>query len=338
MIVSKSSTWHLADAISDCQPPSLSRDGYALVDPGAFSDAGELASLCGRMCVPINWGKDFTGLPMLIDLRQCDARQKEWLESALADDLEAQQRFPLFRPRVCGYLETLVSADVVASHLGQQMLVLPIDKSGNRSGSAALWRFFDPRVFANLCWLLDADRFAALTGPISTWLFPWFGNWFELATSPVRITGVNAAERIAGFMRIDIEVWERAQRVALVNQVLARLALPPDISWSQRASVANHIETAVAVAKDRLHWDEREDQARYAEHVVRYGLAFLTHPKLAPYWTLREAQRTPGSWADLAALLTTEEYDVLAQQAMNTVPTLPPANFSNTAALGTRDL
>ncbi|CAB3677269.1 hypothetical protein LMG24238_02429 [Paraburkholderia sediminicola] len=333
MTVSTSTTWRVADAISVCQPPSLSRGGYVLVDPGAFPDAGELASLYGRMCVPTNWGKDFTGLPMLIDLRQCDAGRIEWLESSLSDELDAQQRFPLIQPRVFAFLETLVSADAFAAHLAQQMLVLPIDRTGNRSGSGALWRFFDPRVFANLCWLLDTDQLTALTGPVSTWRFPWFGNWFELAMPVVRIAGVDSAERIAGFARIDIEVWERAQRIALVNQVLARLALSPALHWPQRASVANRIEAALAVAKNRLRWHQPDDQARYAEHVVRCGPAFLNHPKLAPYWTLREAQETPGSWADLAALLTIEESNILAQQAMNIVQTLPPAEFSNTAAL-----
>ncbi|MGO4417097.1 hypothetical protein AB4Z27_29475, partial [Cupriavidus sp. KB_39] len=41
--------------------------------------------------------------------------------------------------------------------------------------------------------------------------------------------------------------WARAQRIALVNQVLARLALPRDLSWAQRAAQAMRIEPDLAV-------------------------------------------------------------------------------------------
>lgn len=337
MTATNRTTWRAAEAISVCQPPALSRGGYLLLDPGAFRDAGDLTPLNGRVCVPTNWSRDFTGLPMLVDLNQCEAPQTAWLESIVSEDHETQRRVPLSQPRVCACLTASGSMDAIASHLAQQMLVLPTDKSGNRSGRGALWRFFDPRVFANLCGLLDPVRLATLTGPVSTWVFPWFGEWFELDTpsDSASLFDMNTREPVAGFTPVDIDVWERAQRIALINQVLAQLALPPGLSWWQRASLAMRIEPALAMAKQRLCWNQPEDQMQYAGHVVRCGSAFLNHPRLAPYWALRDGQNTSGSWADLANLLTTEEYELLAQQAVNITPTLPPADISNTGTLGT---
>jgi len=238
-----------AGAISTCQPPSLFHGGYLLLDPGAFRATEELTPLHGRVCVPTNWSGDLTGLPMLIDLRQCGERQVQWLESIVGEEYEAQQLEPLSRPRICAHLKAPVPVDALASHLANQMLVLPIDKTRNRSGQGALWRFFDPRVFANLCWLLNPDQLAVLLAPVSTWAFPWFGNWFaiDMAANGGSTLDEIPQERIAGFTPIEIDLWARAQRIALVNQVLARLALPRDLSWAQRAAQAMRIEPDLAV-------------------------------------------------------------------------------------------
>jgi Domain of unknown function (DUF4123) len=331
------STWRPAEAISVCQPPSLSNGGYLLLDPGALPDAGQLPSLNARACVPTNWSKDLVGLPVLLDLDQCEADQTEWLTSILSGEHEMQPCVPLARPRVCALLRSSLSMDAIVLRLSQQMLVLPSDESGNRAGRGALWRFFDPRVFANLCWLLDPDQLATLSHPVSTWIFPWFGNWFELnLPTGVPVPDIKTKERVAGFSPINIEVWERAQRIALINQVLARLALPLDLPWWQRASLAMRIEVALVMARDRLRWDQSEDQMRYAEHVMRCGPEFLNHPKLAPYWMLRDKEKTSGGWKDLVALLTALEYDVLEKWPLDISQVLAPAEISNIGTLEMR--
>ncbi len=324
-----------AARVSACQPPLLSDGGYLLLDPSAFVDAGYVASLPSKPCRPTNWGRDAAGLPALLDLAQCDALQKEWLASVISEEHENRRRVPLMHCGVCGHLEAPVASDEIVAHLADRLLVLPVHKSGNRSLSGALWRFFDPRVFANLCWMLEPPNLDALAGPLSRWVFPWFDNWFDFqaAADELRVREVEQEapqrERIGDFARIDVDTWERAQRIPVINQVLARLALPPELSWEQRAAVALRIESALTVAQQRLHWDQREDQVQYAELAVRHGPAFLDHPGLVECWARLEARTVSMSCAEAIALLAPGEYEALSRHALDFFGALPETHSPN---------
>src|SRR5579863_2939108 len=62
--------------ISVCPIPLLPESGYLLIDPGAFSDAGELDFLQPLVCRPTNWSRDTTGLPVVVDLARCGLGQR----------------------------------------------------------------------------------------------------------------------------------------------------------------------------------------------------------------------------------------------------------------------
>lgn len=312
-----------AAPISRCLPPTLTGGGYLLLDPAAFDDGGLVATLNLTWCSPINWGKDLAGLPALVDLARCDAWQKEWLASVLDAEHVIRQSKPLTRTGIGAYIEAPVSLDELAGHLANRLLVLPIHKSGNRSPGGALWRFFDPRVFANLCWMLAPGMLTALTEHVSGWSFPWLNGWFRFDA----VTGHSSVadmeplallqERSDEFTRIDIDVWDRAQRISSINQVLARIDLPAELSWEQQAALAARVESALVAAEHRLHWDQREDRVRYAEYAVRYGPAFLAHPKLSDSWAQLDARTVSMNWAELIALLTPEEHQALASHAVD---------------------
>jgi hypothetical protein len=309
-----------ADRIATCHPPTALEQGYLLIDPGAFPDADQVDSLLPRICKPTNWSRDLAGLPAIVDLARCDAGQREWLASVMSEEHESRKRLPLFRPGVCAYIVAPVEANDLANHVADQLLVLPVDKSGNRSLSGALWRFFDPRVFANLCWMLEPEQLASLVGAASRWSYPWLDEWFEFSTGsdrPAENAQDRAHERVAGLARIDIGLWERAQRIATINQVLARLNLPPELTWHQIVSVATRIEEALVVARLRLHWDSEEDQVLYAQHVARYGPAFQAHVRLVECWAQLETRSAAMSCADVIALLTPEESAALVQHAID---------------------
>ena len=303
--------------ISNCTMPIITEGGYLLLDPIAFSDAVQIAALGGKLCVPTNWSKDLTGLPLIVDLGECEAWQLDWLQELLVAEHETRRHRPLERAGICAYLRATGSLDQLSSHLASQLLVLPTDHNGNRYDGGALWRFFDPRVFANLCWMLEANHIAALAGPMKIWVFPWFDGWFEYEIPVVDGIARRAEQepRIAGFMPIGMDLWQRAQHIALINQVAVRLALPRDLLYPQRAAWAQCIETALVVAANLLHWESHEDQALYAEHSVRHGAAFQEHPKLMSYWTLRKQKKARGNWTELTRLLTDEEHTALISSA-----------------------
>jgi hypothetical protein len=324
-----------ADGVSACQPPSLADGGYLLLETSAFVNAGYLSSLPVNECRPINWGRDKSGLPVLVDLAQCNALQREWLALSIGEEHDNRRDMPLMRSVVCAYLDTPVGLDEIATCLADRLLVLPVHKNGNRSLSAALWRFFDPRVFANLCWMLEPSSLDALTAPLSRWVFPWFGNWLEFNAAageprmPEMEQDASQQERIGDFARIDIDTWERAQRIPLINQVLARLDLPPELSWQLRAAAAFQIESALIVAERRLRWDRPEDQIQYAEHAVRHGPAFLEHRGLVEYWARLEARTVSMSCSEVIASLPPGEYEAFSRHALDSFGALPETHSPN---------
>jgi hypothetical protein len=226
---------------------------------------------------------------------------------------------PLTLPGVSAYVEASVDANTLARHLANQLLVLPVEKRGHLALAGALWRFFDPRVFTNLCWILEPDHLRTLVGPVSRWVFPWLDSWYEFNAVDGEFSRLDTAsdvappERIGGFARIDIDVWDRTQRIATINQTLARLALPSEIPWQEKAAMAALVESAVTEAERRLHWKQTDDQARYAEHIARYGAAFRNHPVLVDHWAKLETGVETMSCSELIALLSHDEYRAFAQ-------------------------
>ncbi len=311
------------------EPAQALQQGYLLVDPGALPEDIPLTSFAALTCAPTNWG-DLTGLPALIDLTQCEPLQRDWLVSVLENEHEQRNHSPLMRPGICAHLMGTASCSDVAIHLAHQLLVLPVDKSGYRSGAVSLWRLFDPRIFANLCWMLEQDEQHALLGPISAWAFPWFNQWlaFERAVPWRPNPNDSPATSVAHPKPIDMVVWERAQRIAQINRTLARLALSNDMNWEKRAAVAQRIESALAIAKTRLHWDHEEDQIAYAESAIRYGDAFLNHPKLVAYWKLREKRKASAGWTEVLDLLTDDDFQALPQYPLANQTSHDPAPSS----------
>jgi hypothetical protein len=241
---------------------------------------------------------------------------------------ESRQRMPLTRPGVCAYIEASVNASALTSYLADQMLILPVEKSGHRALAGVLWRFFDPRVFANLCWILEPGHLATLIGPVSRWVYPWLDSWYEFNPAADHLSKLNIdpdvapRERIGGFARIDIDVWERAQRIAMINQTLARLSLAAELPWRDKAAVAARVESALTEAEHRLHWKQAEDQMNYAEHIARYGAAFRDHPRLVDRWAQLESRTETMSCSELIASLLPEEYGALAQPTVDRDPSV----------------
>ena len=309
-----------ADILPAYEPTTALQSGYLLIDPAALPGDVPLAELPVSRCIPTNWGADLTGLPIVVDLVQCDTTQQVRLGCVLLDEHDRRKPVPLMRAGVCGHLTASVSCAEVAMHLAHQLLVLPVDATGYRSGVPSLWRIFDPRVFANLGWMLNQDQQRALLGPISAWAFPWFDYWFTLDRT--RAWQPNADDSHGALSAhpkpIEMDTWERVQRIAQINQVHACFSLPCGSTWEQRVALAKRIESALATAKYRLHWHRSEDQTAYAEHVVRYGDAFANHPKLTAYWLLREECKASGDWSEATERLTADDYQALQTRQPST--------------------
>ncbi|MDR5735841.1 DUF4123 domain-containing protein [Caballeronia sp. LZ025] len=294
-------------------------DGFLLADPGALPPEISTSSFPSSLCIPTNWGRDFTGLPMVISLADCDASQREWLASIAEHEANLSGQMPLTHAGVCAHLTATASLAQIALHIARQLVVLPVDAERRRSGAPSLWRFFDPRVFTHLCWLLDVDEQCSLVGPVSAWAFPWFGRWYRFQNPfPIGINEDYFSQLTpSGFRQIEWGMWGRAQRVSQINQVLARLSLPEGYTWQQQTYLAAIIEKALQAANSRLNFAHTGDQMRYAEHVARHGDAFETHPKLKEYWRARETRMASGGWTEVSELLTNDVYAQLPERTPN---------------------
>ncbi|AOJ35783.1 hypothetical protein [Burkholderia metallica] len=321
--------------VSRCEPPALANGGFLLVDPDAFSDVDMIAALNPTRCSPTNWGKDPAGLPAIVDLGRCDEWQIAWLAAVLDAEHANRKHTPLMAAGIGAYIDASASLDALVEHIAGLLLVLPVNRHGNRSPGGALWRFFDPRVFAHLCWMLDSDTLDELVGPVSSWSFPWLDGWFrfdvkvrhadENRQAPVVLFEARAGE----FRRIDAAVWARAQRIASINRVVACLDNPEELDWPQRVAIASRIESALTAAEHRLHWRDRDDCVRYAEYAVRYGAAFLDHPKLVDCWARLETRAASMGWADVMALLTPDEHCALSGCVTDGDGVAPDRPFKN---------
>ena len=88
--------------------------------------------------------------------------------------------------------------------------------SGN--GERCLFRYYDPKVFAHLRWILNAAQLGELFGPVSGWTY-WLDGGWRLASPAPRAAGRALA--------IDAQQGEHLRRVAAINALLAELPASP---------------------------------------------------------------------------------------------------------------
>lgn len=74
-------------------------------------------------------------------------------------------------PRICALIATGVEAPELLKHLGD-MIAVPRETNGYSA-----FRFYDPRVFPNLHWILSPEQLACLYGPIETWSYFADDGW-----------------------------------------------------------------------------------------------------------------------------------------------------------------
>ena len=137
-------------------------------------------------------------MPLMIDLRALAEVQ----HSALVDWLEASLQRCGESPIAC-WLKTQASPTRIRSHLAARLVV----RSGN--GERCLLRYYDPKVFAHLRWILNAAQLGELFGPVSGWTYWLDGGWRLASPAP------RAAGRARPSMRNKVSscaVWPRSTR------------------------------------------------------------------------------------------------------------------------------
>jgi len=285
MVMTKFKTEHLVQ-----QPwPSAWDDGVLVLDLLNHDPVVlDLSSLPLHECLPSGVGDNANLMPVLLDL----AKTPPDMRHALAHLMwrGAQRADP---PVVCARLQGPAPIQDVATHLAGCLI-----GTDHRQGQA-LWRFYDPRVFIHMAWLLRPAQLHALYGPCETWGLAWAGDWYELERPAAPAQSGNTDPRP---WWPDAKQWPSIEHVVDIEQVLARIASPAKPSIAQ----APNVDRLLRFATEDLHIRSDTDRRHYATYAAAFGQPFEQHAKLQALWpavasgevTLRQAmaQLSTNDW------------------------------------------
>lgn len=234
---------------------------YAIVNPLQV-EREAWADLPAIPLVPAAHASQAHLFPLLIDLKKLSRSARlGLLERHL--QWEKSTGTPLLGALLASPDET----DVLGRHLCSRLCLRRPD------GQADVLRFFDARVFAHLCWILDQERMSLLLGNITCWSWPESGERWR----SYRHVQASPAWRL-GHLRLDALMWARLGRLAETRRILDETL--PLQAEDDAAALALRIDGLLARAWQRWHLDDPVDRRLYVRQALRYGEAIHHHPTL----------------------------------------------------------
>lgn len=200
-------------------------------------------------------------MPRLIPLRgMSDAACVDLLERAGRH--ERYSRHPFFSALLVADGDT----PAIAAHLSRR-LVIAMPDAGN-----ALLRYFDPRVFRHLSWLLTEAQMNLLLGPVTHW------SWRNMAGTWQQHVRVEVSSLLSG-LRPTPEQWDSLQRLGLLNKSLCQIERnAPGTVIDDRA--ARCVDTLLRDAYEQHRLTDEADRRLYAEQAFRFHRHIHRHPQL----------------------------------------------------------
>lgn len=201
-------------------------------------------------------------MPRLVPLRaMSDATCADLLNRAGRH--ERYSRHPFF--------SALLVADgdvpVIAAHLSRRLVIAMPD-----AGSALL-RYFDPRVFRHLSWLLTETQMSLLLGPVTHW------SWRNMAGAWQQHMRVDVPSLLSG-LRLTPEQWDSLQRLGLLNKSLRQIECnAPGIVIDDQS--ARCVDALLRDAYEQHRLTDESDRRLYAEQGFRFHPHIHRHPQLA---------------------------------------------------------
>ncbi|MCX5541287.1 DUF4123 domain-containing protein [Paraburkholderia sp. CNPSo 3076] len=163
-------------------------------------------------------------------------------------------------PMVCAIIESDIRTDRLHEHLANALLIT------RPGGSHAVFRYYDPRVFGHLQWILDSVQLQSLLGPVSRWR--WLdegGHWQEVLSS--------------GYRQIDLtfsdEQFKQLERLSLVRKALETVAAA---GMQATPEVARQLDRMLLKAE--RYGLPLEDQIPFALHGMLVAPNFDQHPQV----------------------------------------------------------
>ncbi|WP_233832516.1 DUF4123 domain-containing protein [Paraburkholderia sp. ZP32-5] len=234
----------------------MTTDTYLIVEPnnGEFDMGdGPRAYEVGEL-VPEK-RPELAGVAPVLYLLDHGERQLSHIHAMASNDHE-QQRAPI----VCATLETEAGIDEVREHLAQALLL------SKPVAGTAVFRYYDPRVYSHLGWILEPSQLATLMGPVVRW------SWLDVSGQwkNARFDGQPSAP-----LAVRDEQYQQIARLALVRQVLTLLQ---DGGVDITPELPRQIDAQIRKAE--AYGLEAEDQIPFALHGVLVASNFDRHPQI----------------------------------------------------------
>lgn len=270
-------------------PVRLLKDhSFALIDRVALSDIPTDWPLIPL--VPRGLENEAHLLPALMPCaRLTDSQQIKLIES-----LEHAHR-DHSPPTVVTFVDSSADLEKMRAHWIRQLVIrLP-------QGGRTLLRSYDPRVFAQLQWMLRPPQMKQLFGPITRWTTYRAGNWYSAAAPDVMAEDETATQ-------MNATQANQLARIGSINQVLGKLPLA---FKQQHETASRRIDNLLQRAQ--AHGLQREDeQIAFAIHGMTIHPDFDRHPTINRLITTLD--REEQTYCDAIAMLDTADWQNIANE------------------------
>lgn len=243
-----------------------------LVPPKAWLDDA-WRNIAGQRVVPMAYKAQQHLFPVLVPIHPLSPQ----IQVALWERAEAWRE-----DSDTPFIGAMVRSDrinSVASHLCRGLIFKP---RGEPTAAASLVRFYDPRVYRHMRWILTAEQRATLLGPISAW--SWEdreGIWRTDAQSP----------SVGTLPRLDYSAMQQAQlaRVEWLERGLRHLAAMDPTLVNDESVVIARLDELLHQAMHTHGIYRDDDLDLYVEH------AFCVHPRIHQHPQIRERLTQVGT-------------------------------------------
>jgi hypothetical protein len=250
---------------------------YALINPLQVEASAWETWPVKPIAVP-ELGMQSLVLPRLLNLRVLSDAESTTLYGQVLQWERANPDHPFFT----ALFATDLSEEQVLNRLGSRFLY-------RRSAQEhVLLRWYDPRVFCHLLWLLDKGQLAQLLGPVRVW------SW----RAPAGVW--QQCERAAGLatfapFRPSPAQWATLGRLGVLNRILAYLASEHPSLQVKPAQA----EQLLAQAYETWGMEDESDCRLFVEQALCIHLDIHQHPAMRE--RLQQVQRRECSYGGACA-------------------------------------
>ncbi|MFM0069573.1 DUF4123 domain-containing protein [Paraburkholderia sediminicola] len=223
--------------------------------------------------------------PLLYRLEHRDrqmARVKE-----MAENHRSEGRPPL----VCCFIDTAADTDTIRQHLAESLVL------GEPTSGTVVFRYYDPRVFVHLRWILDTQQFLALMGPTTKWTYlSGAGTWVEIPSEGL------PAHRL----QVTEDQFRQLGRLPFVQRALEPLA-------AKNVAIPEDLPRLLdrQLVKAERYGLRDEDRVPFALHGVFVAPNFDQHPQVKSI--LADVGQMP--YAEAVAEWTDDDWSRIARES-----------------------